>query len=263
MILKSIDPNFIGLLVAILGHLAIIIIVLNKSEKQITSKVFALFLGSLTLWSILNYLAVSFDDPLIKLWFIRGILFFAIIQTTIFFIFSSMHAAPDKMLPIRKHKIFWLITVGAGFISASITLTPYVFKELITSPTHPLGQAVGAPGFALFATHVTLLLGLGLIKLYGQVFDRNYKLIRANLLLFIAVGVTYLLIYLLNFLLPNLFNNTAFISWAPTLTLPLVFIMAIAILKYGALDAGITFSRKAILGTAVILIMFSVLFLLL
>ncbi len=202
------------------------LVVFFKNPKSTTNRMFLFLACSFAAWSIVNYFSVH---PVFfsQITLVRLVLLFAALQSLAFYLTSivfPLHAMPPGGR--KKEKIAILATAFVMFM----TQTPFVFRLN--------GQGEPAPSFAipLFAILIFTLLFSGIYTLVTK-FRRSHgkEKDQLRLILFGFIG-TFSLIFLTNFLLVVVFNNTALIPFGPSYTLVFSGSFAYAIVKHRLFD---------------------------
>jgi len=231
-IIKNINliiVGVVGVTMLILGSTVIL-----SNRHSITNRTFFFLTISIISWSFFNYLSFQSSEPSIVLWILRLVMFSAVWFA--FFVFRFLYVLPNEKVIFPK--IYRIVIIPAVILVAILTLTPYVFSNIVEfSPDGTVAKVANGPAIILFGIVVIALNGSGVFylikKMIGAV-DKKEK-IRYQLV-FVGMIATILLIIVFNFIFPAFFNQSRYIALATLFTFPFVAFTAYAIVKYKLLN---------------------------
>jgi signal transduction histidine kinase len=203
-------------------------VVFYQNPKSITGKLFLLFTVVNAGWSIFNYLNYQITNPALILWFIRMVMFFAVLQAFSFFLL--MYSFPQDEITFPRWWIKFILP--AVSLTALLTLTPWVFSGLQIADNGMVSQPVPAPGIGIFAIVSIALVFWGLKLLISKINRAAPQQKTSFRYLLIGVSTMFAFIISLNFILPSLFHNTRFIPLSAVFTFPFVAFTAYAIMRH-------------------------------
>ncbi|MBI2643994.1 MAG: hypothetical protein HYW95_00590 [Candidatus Wildermuthbacteria bacterium] len=189
-----------------------------------------LFAGvAILFWSFINYLSLQISPY--QLYFVRLVLFFAVLLKWVFFLL--VYSFAEGQLSLKKPII--LFPSILALVAMIATQSPYVFRGLARIdggiPTPVVGPLIG-----LFAAAIFSLFIFGGIKLIREL--KKAQEVRKKQLMYLGIG--YLIMFLLliptQFITVAIFQNTSFIQFGPLFTIPFLFLAAYAIFRYRLLD---------------------------
>src|SRR3989344_9481864 len=217
-IIKNINliiVGVVGVTMLILGSTVIL-----SNRHSITNRTFFFLTISIISWSFFNYLSFQSSEPSIVLWILRLVMFSAVWFA--FFVFRFLYVLPNEKVIFPK--IYRIVIITAVILVAILTLTPYVFSNIVEfSPDGTVAKVANGPAIILFGIVVIALTGSGVFylikKMIGAV-DKKEK-IRYQLV-FVGMIATILLIIVFNFIFPAFFNQSRYIALATLFTFPFV-----------------------------------------
>lgn len=216
--------------IAIAGSLILGFMIYFRDHKSLTSNFFLLFAIVNSCWVTFNYLAYRTTDPVITLWVIRIVMFFAVYQAFSFFLLMNTFPKSHIIIPSWwKQFLFPLVIVVS-----LLTLTPLVFSKVIFIKNNP--QPNPGPGIILFAlTAISLVIG-GVVTIVRKL--RTAQGLEKSQLKYVTAGVIlmFVLIVVFNFLLTALFGNTSIAKLGPLFTLPFFILTSYAIIRHQMLN---------------------------
>lgn len=215
--------------VAIIAILILGALVFLNNRKSITNETFLMLALAASLWSVANYLNYKVQSPILTLWFLRSVLFFAIWYC--FSLFQLFYVFPEEEVVFGPRYRKYLIPVV--ILTSITTLTPFVFESLKqvgsggdVSVVHP------GPGMALFGIVAIGLIASGITILAKKIRkEKGPRRVSMSLILIGAI-ITFSLHIAFNFLLPAIFEVVKFIPYGALFTFPFIAFTAYAIFKY-------------------------------
>lgn len=232
--IQNLDLISVGVTVAAIGILGFVIFFNNK--KSVTSQSFLLFSLVTIAWGVINYLSYKVESPLIALWMLRLVIFFAVWQ--VFFLFHLFYVFPGD--EIKYSRFFNYFVIPVSIFTSILNLTPFVFKEFkVFLSSGQVSVIQPGPGIFIFAA-VTIGLALGSIILLIMKVARAKGLDRTQLLyVLVGVFISLALLSIFNLIIPIIFDNTKFIPLGALFMLPFVSFTFYAILKHRLLKIKI------------------------
>lgn len=224
--IPNIDLLSVGITVTASLILGVIIFINNR--RSVTNLFFLLFIVVNIGWSIFNYLNYQTTDPLLVLWAIRLVLFFATLQA--FSFFMLMYVFPGERLEMSS-RWKWILSMSA-IIVAIFTLTPFVFSRVVITPGQ-VAQPIPAFGIGIFGIFGVLFVVSGIVLLIKKIRKAPTRIEKLPFeYLLGGLVVMFILIIIFNFLYPAFFNDTRFIPLAAVFTLPFIIATTYAIFRH-------------------------------
>jgi signal transduction histidine kinase len=211
-------------------------VVYTKNPKSATNRLFIILTWSFIAWSIVNYISVH---PVFfpQLTWIRLVLFCAAFLCLAVYLTFTTFPSYTLQGSSRLRKL----AVGYTAFVMLLTLTPFVFRGLSVAD----GKASPEPnaGIVLFMVLVVSMLGGGIWNLVSKYRHATSKLKMQLRFVLLGLAGTFGLIFLTNFALVVLFNNSSLVPLGPTYTLIFSAAMAYAIIKHRLFDIRRTAAR--------------------
>ncbi|MBS3902873.1 MAG: hypothetical protein KGZ30_00650 [Anaplasmataceae bacterium] len=230
---SNVDLLSVGIAVA--ASLILGFSIFYSDSKSATSRLFLAFTFVNAGWSIFNYLNYQVSDPIIVLWFIRLVMFFAVLQAATFFLLVKVFPGPSYSFP-KWYKTFLFPFVIAVAI---LTLTPWVFSGVENVSIGSVSQPVAAWGIVPFGLLSISLVLLGITTLISKTIKSSGKERLPYLELLAGIILMFSLIIFFNFFATTIWNTTRFIPLSAVFTLPFVVLAAYAIYKHRLLNVKI------------------------
>jgi signal transduction histidine kinase len=223
---QNLDLLTVGIAVA--GTIVLGFTVYITNTKSATNLTFFQFSLITALWGVLNYLSYQFSDASLVLWLVRGVLFFAVLQT--FFLYRLFLVFPENEFKFSSIHKYVLIPLVA--IAAIITISPFAFAGISGSViAGQVPNVIPGPGIGVFA-----IIAIGLV--FGTIYQLVRKLHAARgnlhtalLILLGGVALMFILIIFFNLVATTLFANPHFIPYGALFTFPFIAAASYAILR--------------------------------
>lgn len=197
------------LIITIITQIILALFVVLKKPKDLTHILFGMMSLTSLGWALVNYatLAALSSEYLIVL--VRFILFFVVVQNSIFYLFAR--AFPE---PRWKYSIYWLVAyILFSAVVASATISPYVFTSV--NVHHGLANTEVGLGMILFVVHAGLSIGVAFWALVTKEKQAD-GLHRKQLQLLIGACIlNWVVVPITNFALTPLLKTTVFIEFSP------------------------------------------------
>lgn len=227
-----------------------------QQRDSLTNRAFAvLSLASLS-WALTNYIYTLDPASSSALFLTRLVLFWVVVQNTMFFVFALNY--PSTSLLISKRKLTLVLLFSA--VVAAATLSPYVF----TSVTIKGGQANPNPSplMGLFVLHAVYTIGSGLKSLVGKLRRSRGREKRQLEFILFASSLNWLVVPITNFVITLAFQITFFAKVSPIYTLAFAGIIAYAIVAQKLFDIRAAVARSVgyVLVLGVVALVYSVVF---
>lgn len=215
---------------SILVSLIIALIVLFNDKTSDTNKIFFAFTISTIIWGVVNYLSfqINFQNEQSALLFLRLNIFFGLWQA--FYLFRLFMTFPYKKV---KDK-WWLsfILFPLVILTSILIFSPYVISEVTDFSNGHIIKASNGPGIALFGLLAVGFVFSGIIILFKKYLKyKDDKKIQARLML-IGSFFMFFLIIIFNFILPNFFENSSYVSIGAIFVIPFLILTGYSIIKY-------------------------------
>jgi signal transduction histidine kinase len=224
----------VGLIVLFLG-----IIVYLHEKKSVSNIFFSLFCLANVLFLIVNYVSIISLHQDAIFW-IRFVLFTAIPQVTLFFLFV-------KNFPYARFRTkpatLAVVLISGISLMAAILFTPLVFSGV----TARNGNLIPVPGklipvFGFYA--VGLVIASFVLGAKRYLKSRGIKRVQW-LLVGLGTALTLALVIFFNFFLTVFFHQTGFIRFTPIFLLPMIILTAYAVLRHNLLKIKVITSELA------------------
>jgi signal transduction histidine kinase len=199
------------------------LLVYYKKRKSFTNITFGFIALTTLAWAVTNYVYTLHPTSASALETIRFVLFFVVLQNTVFYVFA--HNYPSDVQSIPKKKLTFYLLFSA--LVAAATLSPYVFNSVTIS--HDQSNPNASPLILLFMIHALYSIGTGLGSLIKKA--RSFKGLQLKQLQFIlfASVLTWVVVPITNFVITLAFHTTFFARVSPLYTLAFGGIIAYAI----------------------------------
>lgn len=227
--------NMFILLSALAANVLLGLLVIMRDSKSATNRLFFIFVAAVSIWSFTNYLsykdaytAIHADTLLL----VRLVLCFAVVLSTAFFFLVLTF--PQRRILLGKRPIIFFCLLSS--LAAVDTLSPFTFKAIELTTNSNLWKPVVGPGIGLFAATVVLYDIGGLIILARKMVRSRGEEHTRRFYLLVGMGLMFVTIIGLNFVLPTVFSDSRFIPAAPFFILPFVMATSYAIVKHRLLD---------------------------
>lgn len=224
--LDRIQFDLIGVIIAVLGILALAAIVFFRSKNSITSRSFFFFSVVTIFWGISNYFLYKYTDPADSLLALRFHIFLSIWHAYAFFQLAYVFPAVQKELPLWHR--YGLLPLA--FFSSSLLLIPFVFKEV--SNLIPVDEIVNpekSQGIILAAIVTLSFFVAGIVTLFRRISFSKGDERRQVMLMFTGMSLTAGLLLLFSFILPIGFKNFNFVPYGALFIFPVIVFTAYAI----------------------------------
>jgi len=234
MNIPALNLDLLSVGIAVAASLILGSVVFFGNRKSATNKLFLFLTIVNSFWSVFNYLAYHVTNPLITLWIVRLVMFFAVLQAYSFLLL--MYTFPKQSFQMPR-KMFAAIS-GLVLVVLVLTLTPYIFSG-VEIRLGEVPRPIQAPGIIVFGLVAVSSVVGGIVILARRLFKTSGKERRKFLYLLLGLIIMFLLIITFNFLLVVLFSNSSFIPLSALFTLPFVLFTSYAIVKHELLDIKI------------------------
>lgn len=204
-----------------------------RKGRSNTSYLLFFFLSIVSwIWAVLNYVSITELDSIYLTSVVRFIMFFAVLQVFLFYLFANAFPQGTSSQPIKELASFGILTS----VILGVTLTPLMFKSVLVFD----GVANIQTGWGLyvFAAYTLFYISRAIRTLLRK-FHRAKGLKRQQLfILLVAAFVHWVFVPLTNFVFTLMFNTTLFVMFAPMYTLIFSGIIGYALIKHRLFDAG-------------------------
>lgn len=222
----NLDLLSVGIVTAANFILGFIVYFSNK--KGATNEAFLLFTSVSALWGAVNYALYQSQDPLVILWLIRLVMFFATWQAFSFFYLANVFPKTNALLSIWFYRV--LIPIVAA--SSIVALTPLVFSVISDVNSGGVPKAVPGLGIVVWGLVAVGFVMAGIFSLVKSMFQAA-PTERSRFYLFLAgVVLMFGLIISFNFILPAFFNNPRFIPLGAIFIFPFIIFTTYAIFRH-------------------------------
>ena len=240
----------IGITVAAIVFLGFVAL-FNNPRSSTNRAFFALALFTVA-YSVVNYVSYQANDPAWTLWLLRFTIFFSVWHAFSFFHFSSVF---PKETAVYSRSYRWLLIPGIALVSL-LTLSPFVFAGIEKQAgAGTASQAILGPAIAIFG-----------IAAFGLVIGALFLLIRGTMkaqglekkqfwLILGGAAITFLLLIVVNLILPIVFKQVKYIPLAALFFFPFIAFTTYAVVKHHLLNVKVISTE--ILAFALAIITFS------
>lgn len=235
--------------VILLLNLLLSLIVLLKNPKKHLNVAFFLFVISLILWMITNYLSNKFTDPVSALFFNKLIFIFSP-----YIVFSLVYfSLVFPLNSIKLNKLGILLLLIPVFISNILTWKNRVITDVTFLPDGGTGVVFGPAAVFFVAQFLIYLLAtlIILIKKYRK--SHGYERAQMQYITF-GIGATMLLTAITNLIIPLTLNNFLLSNIGPFFTLIMVGSISYAIIRHKLLDIRLIIARSVLYVLLILLI---------
>ena len=233
----QIDLLIIG--VAAAATIILGFVVYFNNPSLLRSKLFLLFSLITVVWGFSNYFNYHLDPSTphtIVLWILRTHLFISTAHALSFFTLAYAIAKDDARFP----RWFFLFVLPASAVTAILTLTPLMFKDVLISPNFfEAVQVTRAPGILLFGVMSMGLVIVGIYFLLRSALHTSGEQKVQLVTILSGALLTFLLILTFNLVLPLVFNILIFIPLGAVALLPFIFGATYAIVRHHFLNIEI------------------------
>ena len=186
----------------------------------------------ITAWSLANYFSLVSSAPL-QIQFVRSVMFAAVLMTSFFYLFIRS-LTNSKLFAVNIRTIIFNILIVLTLLA---TATPLVFISI----SFRGGQPIPDPGplVPLFGLTILLLIGSSIYILARGIKSAEGE--SRSQLIYVATGYAtmFVLLFITQFLLTVVFQNTELIKFGPLFTLPFVFLASYAIVRHHLFDVKV------------------------
>jgi signal transduction histidine kinase len=223
---NNLDLFSVGLVVSAIVVLGFAVYFNDK--ESLTAKAFLYFAVITAGWGSVNYLNSPVQNPIVNLWLLRLVLFFAVWQA--FTIFHFFYVFPSEKMKFSR--LYKFVLVPLVFLASLVTLTPFVFPRLLMlSKPGSIAQAEVAPGILIFGFVAVSLVFASIAELIKKLFRADSQTKRALRIILIGTIITFALVITFNFLIPVITGNRSFIVYGSIFFFPFIGLAAYAMLR--------------------------------
>lgn len=226
MDLVNLDLLTVGIVVAATAALGFT--VYFSDRQSATNRVFFFFSIVTAFWGIVNYASYQFSDPVLTIWLLRGVLFFAVLQA--FCIYEFFAVFPGKTRRYPWQHTYLLVPLVAA--TAIVTLTPFAFSGILGDVS--AGQVAiveKGPGLILFAVVAVGLVVRALWLLIRTMRKSEGEIHEAITVILLGTAITFALIIFFNLILATAFVNPRYIPFGALFMFPFILAASYAILR--------------------------------
>lgn len=222
----EIQFDFIGLIIAVIGILALASIVFFRSKNSITSRSFFFFAFVTIFWGLSNYFLYKFTDPREALLALRFHIFLSIWHAYAFFQLAYVFPYAQKQLPVwHRYALLPL-----AFFSSVLLLIPFVFERI--SGLIPVDEVINpekSQGIILAGIVTLSFFIAGILVLFKRIGQSKGDERRQVMLMFTGMSLTAGLLLLFSFIIPIGFKNFNFVPYGALFIFPVIVFTAYAI----------------------------------
>ncbi len=198
------------------------------NRTSLTNRMFLGFSVVTAFWGIINFFSYQFSNPVLTIWLLRGILFFAVFQA--FFLYEFFSVFPERnRIFLARHNF---ILVPVVFSTAILTLTPYVFSGIVG--TVVVGQVAvvqKGPGLILFGIVAISLVVRALFIFLKKLRNTKNEEHQAIITVLVGTVITFSLIIFFNLILATIFVNPRYVPLGALFMFPFVAFASYAVVR--------------------------------
>ncbi len=228
-------------------HLVLALFIFIKRKSSLTNILFSLLVLSELGWLLSNYASLGRYAEVDVLISVRLILFFVVIQNSLFMLFSKTFPGYKWKGSLKKLYAYVLFSV---FV-ALLTISPLVFVSAKLENGLPVTTA--GPGIILFILHAGFSILVGFKSLYLKLQTHDPLVKRQIKLLLLASFLNWVIVPITNFVLTSILKTTIFVELSPVYTLIFMGIIAYTIVAQKLFDIRAVVARSVayflIIGT--------------
>ncbi len=215
----------VGVAVASIGVLGFT--VLWSDIKSATNRAFFYFSLVSVAWTLSNYAQHNITSIQASFWLLKVVIFLAVCHAFTFFRLLYVFPESQKQLPT------WFNSWVTPFVTivATLTLTPFVFKRILSVEDGKITGVENGVGIIFFSATVTALIVSAIIVFFRK--RKKAEGIQKRQLTDVLWGflLTFLLLLTFNLFLPAFFNNPRFIPLGGLYLLPFVVFTSFSIYR--------------------------------
>ncbi len=220
-----------------------------SKPSSVTNRMFFLFSIATALWGIFNYLSYQFQNPILALWLIRGIMFCAVWQA--FFLHELFETFPNDVRTFSRHHR--LILFPSVVAVSLLTLTPVVFSNVVGGTmAGEVARVESGPGIILFGLLAVSLVVRAVALLIIKTAEAKKDNRSGMLIMLGGIATTFTLVIVFNFVIAALFNNPIFVPYGALFMFPLVLSIGYAVLRHNIFNVKIAATALLIFSLAVV-----------
>ena len=221
------------------------IVVYFHERKSFTNVVFVLHSLVGTVWAIVNYFSIVVSPDSVLFW-IRGVIFFAVPYVFLFFLFVLNF--PNVNLVVKKGVFFGILILM--FAMMFLASSPYVFQEI--KITNGKVIPVVGPLIGFFGPVLVLVFLLAAVFVFRRYFQSGDVARRQWLSIGTGLLAAYTLLIFFVFLRVVLFDDTTFVTYSPLFILPVFVGAAYAILRHHLFNVKVIAAEILTFGLVVV-----------
>ncbi len=246
MSLSEFNLDFLITVAAIVPSISLGAMVYFRGGRTIRERLFFGATAVLIVWAIVNYFSLQ-NDVLVLFW-IRLVLFFAVLLNYLFF--YVVYTLPKHYTPLKAWQ-----NIALAFMATAtmfVTQTPLVFESAVARN----GQVMPVPGKLIFLFGLTVFFFFVLGGLYIVRKSRSASAGERRQLFFIGIGyfVMFALLIFTQFVATAVFDNTYFVRFGPLFTLPFLLSTTYAILRHNLFNLRVV-ATEIFIGVMIIIFM--------
>ncbi len=235
----------VGISVSLIAILGGIIFANNRGSS--TAQTFLTLSVVTIIYAVANFLSLrphSDQEPELALFLMRFTIAIAVLHSYLIFRLFYIFPKEHFVSPWWHTKILLPLVGGVTMIN----LSPLAFEHIVKYDSNGIVEVIqNGPLFPLFGiTAVSLIIAsfiVGISKI-KKATGLERKQLRDLLL---GASVTYSLLIIFNFLLPNIFGNSSFVPFVPIFVTPFILCTAYAIYRHQLLNIKIIATETFVL----------------
>jgi signal transduction histidine kinase len=227
--------ELIVLSAAVIGNLALAILVSAKNPRKPVNRNFAFFAVSFAVWAVINYISlhpVLFD----QLFWIRLVMVTVAFQCMYLLLLANVFPAN-----VPFYRGLNKFVVLPGIIIAVLALSPWLFTGVNYDSGSP--QPEPGPAMLLFVPYVVTTIILSpiiLIRRFLHSTGRTKEHIRLAL---IGIVLTFAMLFITNFIVVLVFRNSSLVAFSPILSLIFTASFAYGMIRRQLFDVRLIVAR--------------------
>jgi len=211
----------VSIFILIVGYL-----IYRNNSKNLTNILIFFYAILSTIWGFLTYFILKINDANLFLWILRCLLGVAVLINFITYLISI--AYPQYKIDFRNKKFYFLSLIT--LFSFIIVFTPLTFrgveKFILNDITLSFGMGIFLFGFISIFLNI-----LFFINLFKKIFKADENQRKQYIILILGFFLTFILIIIFNFILPNFFHNRKFIAYGSVFMFPFIISISYGIIR--------------------------------
>jgi signal transduction histidine kinase len=221
------------------------IVVLSRNYLNRVNLLYALFVFSLSLFTIFNYYSLQTDD---RLFFIRSVIFFsALAAPALYFMIYYLRHGSVSLSPLHKVSLLWSVVI------LCLAYTRFVFSGLDFGPNP---APVAEFGVIVYSLYLMVFMGWSFSSLFqGYRTSTSGKKDQYRLMM---IGMLPMAIFspITGIIMPTLLGNNTYVFLSPVYTTFFVLMVGYAIIRHKLFDVRLVVARSLAYLLSILMVAF-------